>query len=37
MIQYLWIKEHGIELLEIIDKMYHDGFLKIKQKRKNKM
>lgn len=27
-------KEHGIELLEIIDKMYHDGFLKIKQKEK---
>lgn len=27
-------KDHDNELLEIVDKMYHDGFLKIKQKEK---
>lgn len=27
-------KDHGDQLLEIVDKMYHDGFLKIKQKEK---
>ena len=27
-------KDHDFELLEIVDKMYHDGFLKIKQKEK---
>ena len=27
-------KDHGAQLLEIVDKMYYDGFLKIKQKEK---
>ena len=27
-------KDHGTQLLEIVDKMYHDGFLKINKKKK---